>query len=177
MGTAQVDVLTDGTICCALGSNGNSSLWDLRSGSSIEHVALQRASTVQLLSSTSTKTPMLAMATLDEPSSAVLLYDVRHMAKPCVHGAHVPMRNVSALKTDGQQWVAGTTDGDVWSGSFQPAGQDVLVKSESEAHADGISCLEVLHLQSSPSAQAPQAQPSRMMIMTGSLDGSAALWS
>lgn len=179
-------VTSDGSICAALGSNGSCFLWDVRSGCSImDNTHVPRASTVQLLSSTSTHTPLLALATLDDACCGVQLWDVRHMRKPYVLGGQLARGQASVLKTDGVSWVAATTLGEVWTGFFStdscllPAGEGVAVKHESAPHGDAISCLDVVCVTASPSPlpAAAVADVSRCMIMmTGSLDGSAVIW-
>lgn len=184
---------SDGSICAALSSNGSCSMWDVRSGCSImdtrDKSRVPRASTVQLLSSTSTHTPLLALATLDDALDdaccRVQLWDVRHMRKPCVLGGQLARGQASVLKTDGLSWVAATTLGEVWTGFFStdscllPAGEGVAVKHDSAPHGDAISCLDVVCVTASPPplpAAAVADVSSCMIMMTGSLDGSAIIW-
>ncbi|MGB1595679.1 MAG: hypothetical protein ACPIOQ_23160, partial [Promethearchaeia archaeon] len=74
---------------------------------------------MQLLSHLTGRTPLLAVATRDAPSPIVELWDLRKMAAPCCEAAaDIPLCSLSALNTDGNAWVAGTTDGELMMGAW-----------------------------------------------------------
>jgi WD40 repeat protein len=118
-----VDISPDGSICAALSSEGTVSLWDVRGGTYIVPTLSHRAAAMQLLPAnvltassaaavaTSTAAPMLVLATLDDPSPKIELYDLRYMGRQAIDGGQVSMAAVSCLHSDGLSWFAGTTDG------------------------------------------------------------------
>ena len=192
----QVAVSDDGAICAGLASTGCVSLWDVRSGAEIHHQLPQRASTVQfvapggggrgggeeLLSGAAaacSAPQLLAVASVDEPSTAIQLWDVRKLSQPVVRAAHVPMVTVSSLHTDGRRWVAGTTDGDLWSGTFEVGGAssgrgDLAFKNPYRPHSDIVSCLQVVCLERcGGGGGGGEGGQGKTLVLTGSMDASA----
>jgi WD40 repeat protein len=168
----QVDILDDGSICASLCAEGLVKLWDVRSGTAVQSHWPSRASTIQLLNShSSSPFPTLALASLDEPSAQICLWDLRHTAKPCVQPSEVPMCALTSLSSDGSSWVAGTADGDVWIGNFgEDEGEPTTpVKISPSPHTDVVSCVGLVCVQD-------DAKRARMMMTSGSHDGSACLW-
>ena len=188
----QVAVSDDGGMCAGLASNGFVSLWDVRSGTEIRHQLPQRASTVQFVApggggggggasggdATSSAPQLLAVASVEEPSTAIQLWDVRNLSQPVVRAAQVPMATVSSLHTDGKRWVAGTTDGDLWRGGFEVGansgagdayGEGLAVKNPYRPHSDIVSCVQVVCLERSGGG----GGESKTLVLTGSMDASA----
>jgi len=186
-----VEISPEASICAVLSSEGTVSLWDVRGGTYIVPTLTHRAAAMQLLpanwqadssattvststsTSTSTAAPMLVLATLDDPSPKIELYDLRYMGRPAIDGGQVSMSavTVSSLHSDGLSWVAGTTDGELWCGSFPRGRMDEArgggggggggggegggggaadshglspVKLTNGAHTDVISCVRVV---------------------------------
>ena len=78
---------------------------------------------------------------------------------------------LTSLSSDGSSWVAGTADGDVWIGNFgEDEGEPTTpVKISPSPHTDVVSCVGLVCVQD-------DAKRARMMMTSGSHDGSACLW-
>ena len=165
--------LQDGSVCSTLGADDSISLWDVRSCAAV-YAHAPGGTAMQLLSHLTGGTPLLAVATRDAPSPIVELWDLRKMAAPCCEAAaDIPLCSLSALNTDGNAWVAGTTDGELMMGAWGGDGDRSFARCQPRQHSDVISACQVVSLEAKHKAADGRGQ---MLLLSASQDASACVW-